>query len=81
MVGVVKFATVKVSENVVSMVSLGRLVVSILRSLISITPSTSVLNLPHEFGFELTITDRLHHGEMFKIIVRLEKGISSEKLH
>lgn len=39
------------------------------------------MNCSNDLGLELTATDILHHGEVLKIIVGLEKGIAGVELH
>ena len=42
--------------------------------------SSAGLNLFDNFGVNLSIADRFHHGQVFEVVVCLEQGVASEEL-
>lgn len=44
------------------------------------TTATVAHDLPDYTGVKFTATNGFHHCQMFQVVMRLEKGVSSEKL-
>lgn len=43
--------------------------------------TTSLYNLPHDLGVDLSSTHALHHRQVLQVIVGLEQGVSREELN
>lgn len=71
-VWVVEFvAPSKVSNNF-SLLSGANVRLNPLGSLIGIVPSSAILDLPNELCLESSVTDTLHHGKMFEVVMCLK---------
>lgn len=64
-------ASSKVSNHV-SVLNHGNVKGNPLGSLISVIPATTALNLPNKPCLESSVTNTLHHGKMFEVVMSLK---------
>ena len=48
---------------------------------VAVGTSSTRSNLLHELWIDLAIADRLHHGQMLEVVMRLEEGIACEEFN
>lgn len=55
--------------------------IDLLCSLIAIASPPSIHDLPYKFGVDFHATHRLHHGQMFEVVMCLKESVTGEELY